>query len=193
MLKKVLVALAAVIVILLVVIATRPGEYRVARSVTVAATPALAWEQVADFHKWEAWSPWAKIDPGMKTEYAGPTAGTGASYHWAGNDKIGEGRMTITDARPGMDVVIRLEFIRPWASVNTTTFAFAPDGAGSTVTWTMAGQNTFMGKAMSLFVDMDRMIGPDFEKGLAALRGVAESEARRAAAPVPAAVPAPPR
>ena len=185
MLKKILIAAAAVIALLAVFIATRPGQYQVARSVTVAAPAAVAYEQVADFHRWDAWSPWAKLDPGMKTEYGGPAAGTGATYNWVG-DKAGEGRMTITNARPGSEIVIKLDFLKPMEETATTTFLFVPEGAGTKVTWTMAGNTGFIGKAMCLIKDMDQMIGPDFEKGLTALKGVAESEAQKVAAAAPA-------
>ena len=185
MLKKILIAVAAAIAVLAVFIATRPDEYKVARSVTVAAPAAVAYQQVADFHNWEAWSPWAKLDPGMKTEYGGPAAGTGATYHWVG-DKVGEGRMTITGARPGSEIAVKLDFLKPMEETAATTFLFAPDGAGTKVTWAMAGKLGFIGKAMCLVKDMDKMIGPDFEKGLASLKDVAESEARKVAAAAPA-------
>jgi hypothetical protein len=194
MLKKILIVVVAAIAVLALIISTRPDQYQVVRFVTVTAPAAIAYEQVADFHKWEAWSPWGKLDPGMKTEYGGPAAGTGSTYHWVGNDKVGEGRMTITDARPGSEIAIKLDFLKPMEETATATFLFAPEGAGTKVTWAMAGKMGFIGKAMCLIKDMDQMMGPDFEKGLTALKGVAESEARKvvAAAPaVPAVVAAP--
>lgn len=182
MLKKVLLIVVAVVVVLSAVIVTRPDRYEVVRSVTVAAPAAIAYEQVADFHRWEAWSPWAKLDPAMKAEYGGAAAGPGATYHWVGNDEVGEGRMTITGARPGSEVVIKLDFVKPMEDTATATFLFAPEGAGTKVSWLMAGKLGFIGKAMCLVKDMDQMIGPDFEKGLTALKGVAESEAKKVAA-----------
>jgi Polyketide cyclase / dehydrase and lipid transport len=195
MLKKILAAAVIAIAVLALVVATRPADYKVERFVTVSAPAAVAWAQVADFHGWEAWSPWAKLDPGMKAEYGGAASGTGATYHWTGNDKVGEGRMTITGARPGSDVVIRLEFLKPMEDVATSTFSFAPDGAGTKVSWAMSGKLGFVGKAMCMVKSMDKMMGPDFEKGLAALKGVAEAQARKAAseaaaAPASAAAPA---
>lgn len=194
MLKKILFVVVAVLAVLAIVVATRPDRYEVSRSVTLAAPAVVAYEQVADFHRWSGWSPWAKLDPGMKEEHGGPVAGTGATYHWLGNDKVGEGRMTITDAQPGARVAVKLEFLKPFESLADTTFSFAPEAGGTKVTWSMAGKLGFVEKAMCLVKSMDAMIGPDFEKGLAALKGVAEAEARKAtqAQVVPAAAAAVP-
>lgn len=179
--KKILIVLAAAVALLIVVVATRPAQYRVERSALVAAPPALVYAQIADFHRWEGWSPWARLDPGMKTDYQGPASGKGAAYHWSGNDKVGEGRMTITGEKPPEQLVIKLEFLKPWSQTSTAAFALAPEGAATRVTWTMYGDSDLLGKAMSLVKDFDKMVGPDFEKGLAALKAVAEAEAARAA------------
>src|SRR5215470_3188905 len=124
MLRKVLIVLGVVVVVLLVVIATRPGTYRVERSTRIAAPPDVVFGLVNDFHAWDRWSPWAKLDPSMKLEIGGTSsgAGTGATYHWIGNDKVGEGKMLITDSRPGQKVDIRLEFLKPMAQVAQTEF-----------------------------------------------------------------------
>ncbi len=182
MLKKVLFVLVAAVVVLAGVIATRPDRYRVVRSVTVAAPAAIAYEQVADFHRWEPWNPFGKNDPAMKVEYGGPAAGTGATYHWVSTGETGEGRMTITGARPGSEIVIKLDFLKPMEDTATATFRFEPDGAGTMVSWAMDGKLNFIGKAMCLVKDMDQMIGPMFEKGLADLKGFAEAEAVKVAA-----------
>jgi len=184
--KRILLALAVLLAILLVVVATRPSTYRVERSATAAAPADVVYAQIADFHRWAAWSPWEKLDPGMKKTFEGPAMGQGAGYHWSGNDKVGEGSMTVTSARPGEQVVIRLEFLKPWASTNTTTFQLAPEGGGTRVAWIMEGHNDFMGKAVTLFMDMDKMIGADFERGLAQLKSVAEAETAKGA-PAPTA------
>ena len=183
MLLKIGLALVALIAAFLAFAATRPASYRVARKTVVAAPPAVAYAQVVDFHKWPAWSPWAKLDPAMKTTFGGAPEGTGAVYEWNGNDKVGEGRMTITDARPGQAVDIRLEFMRPMTAVNQTAFAFAPAASGTEITWTMEGQNNFMAKAFSVFMDFEKMVGGDFERGLASLKAVSEAQQ-------PAAIPA---
>src|SRR5919109_5619702 len=124
MVKKLLVAVVVVLVAFAAFVATRPAAYRVSRSTTIAAPPALVYTQVADFHRWDAWSPWAKLDPAMKTTYAGPVAAPGSAYAWAGNGKVGEGRMTIVDATPGERIAIRLEFIKPFEATSSTEFSF---------------------------------------------------------------------
>lgn len=180
MLKKILLTVVAVVVLLAAVIATRPSEFQVKRAVVMAAPPSVAFAQVADFARWSEWSPWAKLDPAMKTTLSGAPAAAGHAYAWAGNDKVGEGRMTILSTQPGERVEIRLEFLKPWAATNLTTFTFAPEDAGTRVTWTMSGHANFMMKAICLFGDMDKMVGGDFERGLAAMKGVAEVEAAKA-------------
>jgi len=177
MLKKILIALVIVVAGLAVVIALQPATFRVTRTATIAAAPADVFALVNDFHQWDAWSPWAKLDPAMKTSYAGAAAGQGAVYSWVGNSDVGEGSMTITDSQPASRVNIKLEFIKPFASVADTVFEFAPASAGTTVTWTMSGDNNFLSKAFCLFTGgMDGLIGPDFEKGLAQMKAVAEGK-----------------
>src|SRR6059036_3921246 len=158
MLIKILVALAVIVLGFVGVVAMRPSEYRVARTATIAAPAPAVFAQVNDFHKWEAWSPWAKLDPAMKQTYEGAPAGTGAIYAWAGNNEVGEGRMTLTESRPSDLIRIRLEFLKPFAATSTAEFAFKPEGNQTIVTWRMAGKNNFMAKAVHLFMDMDKMI-----------------------------------
>ena len=177
--KKILLVAAAAVVLLVGAVATRPSEYRVQRSAVVAAPPDVAWAQVSDFGRWPPWSPWARLDPAMKTTVAGAPGVPGHSYEWSGNKEVGKGKMTLTAATPGERVDIDLRFLEPWEGQSVTTFTFAPDGAGTRVTWTMSGKSNFAMKAMTLFVDMDKAIGKDFEKGLAALQGVAAAEAAR--------------
>jgi len=141
----------------------------------MAAPPATVFAQVNDFHKWEAWNPWAKIDPAMKETYEGAPAGVGAVYTWAGNNEVGTGRMTISESRPGELVRIKMEFLKPFAATHTAEFAFKPEGDGTAVTWSMFGKNDFLAKAMCLFMDMDKMGGGMFEKGLADMKAVAEA------------------
>jgi len=181
-LKKLLLAVVVVLAVFAVFVASRPSSYRVSRAQAIAAPPSSVYALVADFQQWDKWSPWAKLDPAMKTTYGGPVAAAGSSYAWSGNDKVGEGRMTIVEAKPGERVRIRLEFIKPFASTSSTEFEFAPKGGGTQTTWTMVGHNEFVGKAFSVFMNMDKMIGNDFEKGLAQLKAVAESAAPAAAA-----------
>lgn len=177
---KVVRIIALLLVVLLAVILTRPAQYHVERSTTIPAPAALIQTHLEDFHLWEAWSPWAKIDPAMQTEFSGPPSGVGAVYFWTGNDKVGEGRMTLTESVPAAKTAIKLEFLKPFKSTNATTFTLAPEGEVTKVTWAMDGNNDFMGKAMSLFTSMDKMIGPDFEKGLASLKQITETAAANA-------------
>ena len=175
MIKKILIGLAVVVVVLVVIIALQPAHYRVERSATMNAPAAVVFAQVNDFHKWNAWSPWAKIDPAMKQTFEGAPAGTGAVYAWTGNKDVGEGRMTITDSHASDLIKIKLEFIKPFAATNATDFTFKPQGDQTAVTWTMSGDNNFIGKAFSLFMNMDKMIGSDFERGLTQMKSVAEA------------------
>ena len=139
--------------------------------------------QVNDFHKWAQWSPFEKLDPQMAKTFEGPTEGVGASYAWKGNDKAGEGRMTIEKSNKPLQISIKLTFLKPFPATNTATFTFMPDSANpqsTKVTWEMDGNNNFVGKMFQLFVSMDKMVGADFERGLASLKAVAESAPRSA-------------
>ncbi|MEO7652625.1 MAG: SRPBCC family protein, partial [Bryobacteraceae bacterium] len=139
MLKKILTGIFVALVILAGIVAIQPSEYRVQRSATISASPAEIFPLVNDFHKWDGWSPWAKLDPAMRTTYGGPPAGPGTVYTWTGNDKAGEGRMTITDSNPNDLVRIKLEFLKPFPSTSTTDFTFRPESGGTAVTWDMKG------------------------------------------------------
>jgi hypothetical protein len=175
-LKKILIGFVAILAISSIVVALQPPDFAISRSASISAPPAAVFAQVDDFHRWEAWSPWAKIDPAMKTTYDGPSSGTGAIYTWAGNDQVGEGRMTILESRPGELVRIKLEFLKPFPATNQTDFTFKGDGAQTSVTWTMTGRKNFIQKAFCMFVDMDKMVGGDFEKGLAQMKTAAEAK-----------------
>ena len=175
MIKKILIVLVVIVIILVVVIMLQPATYQVERSTTINAPAAFVFAQVNDFHKWNAWSPWAKLDPAMTQTFAGAPAGTGAIYSWAGNKEVGEGRMTITDSHPSDLVKLKLEFLKPFAATSATEFTFMPQGNQTAVKWKMAGENNFMAKAFHLVMNMDKMIGGDFEKGLAQMKAVAEA------------------
>jgi hypothetical protein len=179
--KKVLLVLVLAVLAFAGLVATRPAEFRLTRSRTMPAPPAAVYGYLNDFHKWPEWSPWEKVDPSMKRELSGAPAGPGAVYYWVGNDKVGEGRMTITDSRPAQSVTIRLEFLKPFAATNTTQFDLAPEGGGTRVTWTMSGRNNFISKAVCLFMSMEKMVGPDFERGLANLDAATASAVPTAA------------
>lgn len=183
MAKKVLIALGVLLGVLLVVIVLQPATYHVERSVVVKAPPAVVFPFANNFKQWHVWSPWSKLDPDMKTTYSDPPAGKGATYEWVGNDDVGQGKMTIIESVPDEKVAIDLHFITPFESQAQTDVLLAKEGEGTKVTWTMHGDNTFMGKAMGLFMSMDDMIGADYEKGLAALKPLVEQAAADQAAP----------
>lgn len=170
MIKKILLGLVALVAILvvalLVAVSTRPDNFSVTRSAVIPAAPAVVFGHVNDLHKWEAWSPWAKLDPNSKVTFAGPQEGTGSSMAWAGNADVGEGKMTITESKPNELILMRLDFIKPMEGTSRTEFSFKPEAGGTHVTWTMSGTNSFAGKAISLVLDCDKMMGGYFERGL---------------------------
>jgi len=172
-----LVALAVVVVVLAIQIVTRPDDFRVTRSTLISAPPAAVFAQVNDFHQWENWSPWAKLDPNVRNTFTGPPAGPGAGFGWDGNSKVGAGRMTITESRPAEFIRIKLEFFKPFKATNTTEFTFKPEGALTNAGWSMFGKNNLPSKVMGLFMNFDRMIGGQFEQGLAKLKSIAETAA----------------
>jgi Polyketide cyclase / dehydrase and lipid transport len=178
MIWKILIALVVIVVGLVGVITLQPARYRVSRSTTIAAPTPVVFAQVNDFHKWSAWSPWEKIDPAMKRTYEGPPAGVGASYAWVGTREVGEGRMTIVESRPGDLIHLKLEFVKPFAGTSVAEFSFKPDGERTLVTWSMTGDKNFIAKAIHLVMSMDRMIGDQFDKGLATMKTVAEAAPR---------------
>jgi hypothetical protein len=178
-LKRILIALAVLIVLFLGLVAIQPGDFKITRSTTMAAPANIVFGQVNDFHKWEAWSPWAKLDPAMKTSYEGSSSGTGAAYAWTGNDKVGEGRMAITESHPNDLIRIKLDFVKPMEGTCTTEFNLKPQSNQTSVTWSMIGRHSFVEKGFCLFMNMDKLVGGDFEKGLAQLKTIAEAEAKK--------------
>ena len=174
MLKKILIAAVLLIAGFAVVVALQPSQCHVERTAIIAAPPAAVFAHVDDLHKWEAWSPWAKLDPAAKVGYEGAAAGKGAAFTWAGNDKVGEGRTTIVESRPAELVDIKVDFTRPFEGTNSSTFAFKPAGDGTAVTWSMSGHQNFFEKAMCLVMNGKKMIGDSLDQGLAQLKTVAE-------------------
>ena len=180
MLKKVALSLFLVITLAVIAVlsiaATRPATYHVERSQSMGATPEVVFAVVNDLHRFREWSPWQKLDPAMKVTFEGPSSGVGASYSWVGNDQVGEGRMTTTDATPPGSLTQKLEFLKPFKSECMVHFTIAPENDGSRVTWAIDGNNNYVSKVMCLFVSMDSMMGKDFVSGLANLKQVAEAE-----------------
>ncbi|MDR3402120.1 MAG: SRPBCC family protein [Chthoniobacter sp.] len=179
MLKYILLGLLLLVVVFAIVVATRPADFRVARSATIGAPPAIIFDHVSNLHQFQVWSPFAKIDPSAKLTYTGPESGQGASFSWEGNGQSGAGSMTCTECQPNERLGYRLDFLRPFKGTNQVVFSFAPSGDQTTVTWTMTGNYNIVTKAVSVFMDCDKMCGPMFEKGLADLKGLAEAEARK--------------
>jgi hypothetical protein len=177
MAKKILAVVVGIVVLLLAVIAMQPSEFTIKRSATINAPADVVYAQIADFKAWEAWSPWEKMDPNQARTYSEPSSGLGANYHWKGNDDVGEGNMKITDVKPNQQVGIDLDFIAPFETKNRTVFDLEDVNGATTVTWSMSGKNTFMGKAFGLFMNMDKMVGADFEKGLASMKTLSEAKA----------------
>lgn len=190
MVKKVLAVVAVLILAFVAFAATRPADFVITRKTTIAAPPAVVFAFANDFHNWKKWSPWDELDPKMTFTFEGPAAGKGASYAWKGNDQVGEGRMTILESKPNDLVIIKLEFLKPFEATNTTTLNFVA-GPQTEVIWKMEGRNGFMAKAAGVFMNMDELVGKDFEKGLAKMKALAEEEAKKAPAPEAAVVPAP--
>ena len=166
MIKKVFIALAALIIGFVLIVALQPTDFRVSRSINIAAPAAAVFEQVIDFHKWDAWSPWAKRDPNMRQTYEGTPAGVGASYSWSGNNEVGEGRMTLTESRPNEMIRVELEFLKPFAATNTTEFQFPAQRQSNGSYLEHVRHQQFHGKGFGLFMNMDKLVGADFEKGL---------------------------
>jgi len=176
MLGKLLLGLVIVVVGLAIVVATRPSTFHVERSILITASPESIFAQVNDFHSWAAWSPWEKLDPKMEKTFSGPSAGADATYAWkSDNGKVGQGRMTIERSDLPSSVSVKLEFIKPFAATNTVTFTMIPAGTQTRTTWAMDGHSGFLGKLFHLVMNMDKMVGGDFERGLAALKSVTEA------------------
>jgi len=173
-----LLALAFIACLFIVVISGQPDEFTMSRTAKLAAPPEKIFPHVNDLHAWEAWSPWAKLDPNAKNFFEGAVSGAGAAMKWEGNCKVGVGKMTITDSQPNNVIRFRLDFEKPMQATNTAEFTFLPDGGGTVVSWSMTGKNTLMGKVMGLFMNCERMVGEQFEKGLASLKAVAEASAK---------------
>ena len=174
MFKKIAIIILVLIAAVLIYAATKPDTFQVQRSATIKAPPEKIFPLINDFHSWESWSPWEGLDPAMKRTHSGAASGKGAVYAWEGNSKVGAGRMEMIESTPSSKIGIQLDFIKPFEGHDVAEFMLVPNGDSTTVTWSMHGPNTYMGKLMSVFFNMDRMVGGDFEKGLANLKAAAE-------------------
>ena len=174
MLKKIALAVTAIVVVVLGLAAMKPDTFSVKRTISIKAPPEKVAALITDFHQWGSWSPWEHLDPAMKRTFTGPASGKGAIYEWEGNKEVGKGRMEIMDASTPAKTVIKLDFLQPFESHNTTEFTLVPQGDMTNVSWDMTGPMPFISKIMSVFASMDSMIGKDFEKGLSNMKSVAE-------------------
>jgi uncharacterized protein YndB with AHSA1/START domain len=174
MFKKILLVVVALVAIVLIIAAFKPSNFAVTRTATIQAPPDKVFPLINDFHNWPTWSPWEKLDPNMKRTLSGPPSGAGSVYAWEGNSKAGQGRMEITESVPASRVAIKLDFIKPMESNNRVQFGLQPNGNATTVTWTMDGPMAYPAKVMTVFMSMDKMIGSDFEIGLANMKAAAE-------------------
>lgn len=180
MLKKIilpgLVMIATLISLFILVVSLQPAGFTIERSITISAMPEVIFPYVDDLHAFNEWSPWAKLDPAVKDMFEGPSTGPGATFKWSGNDKVGEGSMTIIHSHPNDLIGMKLDFVRPFAASNIVEFSFKPMEKQTVVTWSMSGQKNFGAKAAGLFMNMDKIVGGDFEKGLMQLKGIAEAK-----------------
>ncbi|MFO1514626.1 MAG: SRPBCC family protein [Verrucomicrobiota bacterium] len=178
MLKIILIAIPAIIVVFVIIVAMQPSSYRVTRSLAINAPPETLFPHINELKKWEVWNPWGKADPNMKLTYGEKTTGVGANYSWAGNREVGEGRLTIAESRPSESVRYKMEFFKPMSGSAEAEFTFKAQGNQTEVTWTVTGEKDFMSKAFCLFMSMDKMLGGKFEKALMDLKTIAESPAK---------------
>ena len=167
MLKKAILSVALLLALLLTLVASRPAEFSITRTAHIPAPPEKIFALINDFHQWEHWSPWAKLDPSCQNSFDGPPSGVGAKFAWSGNNEVGSGSMQITESLPGERIKLDLIFTKPMPATNLTVFTLKPDANETQVTWTMSGSNGFMGKLFGLIIDCDKMVGGQFEKGLA--------------------------
>ena len=175
--KNISLALGVGVAVLIAVIAVQPSSFSVERSATIQAPAGVVYEHIHSLRAMDRWSPYAQMDPQMKIAYAGPDSGVGASSSWEG-PQMGKGRLTITAVKPDQDVEMRLEMLSPMQATNRILFTLVPSGGATQVTWRMQGSNNFVGKAIGLVMDMDRMVGGQFEQGLASLKALVEGSAR---------------
>lgn len=173
-LKKLALVFAVLLVAFLGYAASRPNTFRVERSASINARPERIYALINDFRNWQKWSPWERLDPTMSRTISGAARGKGAVYEWSGQGQVGAGRMEITGATPFRHISIQLDFIKPFEASSTVDFVLEKKGEATNVTWVMSGRNRFFEKVMTIFCDMDQMIGKDYETGLANLKSIAE-------------------
>ena len=174
MFKIIIIVILVLIAAVLIFATTRPSAFRIERSASIKAPPAKIFALLDDFHQWEPWSPWEKIDPAVKRVYIGAASGKGAVYEWSGNNDVGQGRMEIIESLPPSKLVIKIDFIKPFAAHNTVEFTLTPQGDATTVTQAMFGPTPYISKLMGLFFNMDKMVGQKYEEGFVSLKAITE-------------------
>lgn len=181
MVRKALLAVVAALAAFCAYVALQPASFAVERRAVIDAPPDKVFTHIDDFRKWQAWSPWAKRDPQAKAMFEGPPSGKGAKFKWSGNDEVGEGHMTIVDSRPAESIRIALAFLKPFPDSADVGFDFKDEAGKTAVTWRIAGHNGFVERAImtAMRIDLEQMIGADYEKGLSSLKSVVEAENKR--------------
>ena len=174
MLFWIIIIVIALVVLVLIYGISQPAGFSVVREADFDATPKKVFDQINDFHNWQAWSPWEKMDPNMQRSFSGEASGVGAKYAWVGNKKVGEGNMEITDSEAARRMQLDLHFVKPFQADNVTEFTLTPQGKGTHVKWEMRGRAPFIFRVMRMFFSMDKIVGTDFENGFANLRGVVD-------------------
>ena len=174
MLKPIFIITIGLIAAILIYAATKPDAFRIQRTVNINAPADKIFAFINDFHNWSTWSPWEKLDPTMKKTHSGAPEGKGAVYEWDGNKDVGTGRSEIVETIPPSRVLIKLDFVKPFEAHNYAEFTLAPHASSTEVTWAMYGPQPYVAKVMTLFFNMDKMVGGQFEKGLADLKTVTE-------------------
>ncbi len=169
-----IVSIAIIIIAFLLFVSARPNTFSLVRSADIKAPPERVFAQINDFKNWKSWSPWEKMDPNMTRTYGGVTSGKGAKYSWIGNKQVGEGNMEITHSQPFTNMQLDLNFLKPFKASNVTEFTLTPSAAGTNIKWEMRGPLNLMMKLMHMFMNMDSMVGKDFDQGLANLRALVE-------------------
>jgi len=174
MLKIIGIVIVVVIAGVLILAATKPDTFRVQRAASIKAPPEKVFALINDFNRWGAWSPWEKKDPAMKRTFGATTSGKGATYAWEGNREVGQGRMEIAESVPSSKVALNLDFVKPFQAHNLVEFTLEPKGDTTNVTWAMQGDTPYFAKIIHVFINMDKMVGKDFEAGLTNLKAIAE-------------------
>lgn len=179
MIKKILIVIVLVLAGFLTFVAMQPSDFRVVREVKVDAPASAIFPHVNDLKKFDVWNPWSKIDPNIKTTYEGPAAGVGAISKWDGDSKIGSGQMTIVESKPNETIQMKLDMFKPFESTSMAEFTFKTEGKQTSVSWALSGHSNFVSRIFCVFMNQDKMIGGEFEKGLNALKGIVEAGTKK--------------